>query len=65
MLSDFHFLVPENFHTNVVHFGNVVSEKIQFEFSYVHDLFIMYSHILHIFYQFSDHWLQVSEISTV
>ena len=35
MLSDFHFLVPESFHTK---FGTVVSEKIQFEFLYVHDL---------------------------
>ena len=39
MSSDFHFLVPESFHTK---FGSgrktVVSEKIQFEFLYVHDL---------------------------
>ena len=36
MLPNFHFLVPESFHTK---FGSVVSEKIRFEFlSYVHDL---------------------------
>ena len=36
MSSDFHFLVPESFHTK---FGSeVVSEKIRFEFLYVHDL---------------------------
>ena len=35
---DFHFIVPETFHTNLVHIGRVVSEKIQFEFLYVHDL---------------------------
>ena len=39
MSSDFHFLVLENFHTK---FGSdqhtVVSEKIRFEFLYVHDL---------------------------
>ena len=40
MSSDFHFLVPESFHTK---FGSdkhstVVSEKIQFAFMYVHDL---------------------------
>ena len=34
MLSDFHFLVPES----LVQIGTVVSEKIQFEFLYVHDL---------------------------
>ena len=34
----FHFLVPENFHKNLVQIGKVVSEKIIFEFSYVHDL---------------------------
>ena len=38
MSSDFHFLVPENFHPNLVKIGTVVSEKIQFEFLYVHDL---------------------------
>ena len=32
--SDFHFLVPEN----LVQTGTLVSEKIQFEFLYVHDL---------------------------
>ena len=38
MSSDFHFLVPESFHKNLVQIGTVVSEKIQFEFLYVHDL---------------------------
>ena len=38
MLSDFHFLVPEAFIQNLVQIGTVVSEKIQFEFLYVHDL---------------------------
>ena len=38
MSSDFHFLVPESVHTNLVQIGAVVSEKIQFEFLYVHDL---------------------------
>ena len=38
MSSYFHFLVPENFHKNLVQIGKVVSEKIIFEFLYVHDL---------------------------
>ena len=39
MSSDFHFLVPESFHTkNLVQIRKVVSEKIRFEFLYVHDL---------------------------
>ena len=38
MLSDFHFLVPESFHKNLVQIGKVVFEKIRFEFLYVHDL---------------------------
>ena len=38
MSSDFHFLVPESFHKNLVKVGTVVSEKIWLEFSYVHDL---------------------------
>ena len=38
MSSDFHFSVPESFHKNLVHNGKVVSEKIRFEFLYVHDL---------------------------
>ena len=38
MSSDFHFLVQESFHTNLVRIGRVVSEKIRFEFLYVHDL---------------------------
>ena len=38
MLINFHFLVPESFHKNLVQIGKVVSEKILFEFLYVHDL---------------------------
>ena len=45
MLTNFNFLVPESFHTkltsewpNLVQNGTVVSEKIWFEFLYVHDL---------------------------
>ena len=38
MSPDFHFLVPESFIQNLVQIGTVVSEKIQFEFLYVHDL---------------------------
>ena len=39
MSSDFHCLVPESFHTKFyVQIGTVVSEKIGFEFLYVHDL---------------------------
>ena len=38
MLINFHFLVPKSLHTNLVQNGSVVSEKIRFEFLYVHDL---------------------------
>ena len=39
MSSDFPFLVPESFHKKkLVLIGKVVSEKIRFEFLYVHDL---------------------------
>ena len=39
MSSDFHFLVPESFHKKkLVQIGTVASEKIRFEFLYVHDL---------------------------
>ena len=38
MSSDFHFLVPESFHKKLIQIGTVVSEKIRFEFLYVHDL---------------------------
>ena len=38
MSLDCHFLVPESFHKKIVQIGRVVSEKIQFEFLYVHDL---------------------------
>ena len=54
MSSDFHFLVPESIHKkNLAQIGKVVSEKILFEFLYVHnlgprsrnDLDLQYSHI--------------------
>ena len=32
MSSDFHFLVPESFHKNLIQIGIVVSEKIRFKF---------------------------------
>ena len=38
MLINFHFLVPESFHTKFGSEWLVVSEKIRFEFLYVHDL---------------------------
>ena len=38
MSSDFHFRVPEAFMQNLIDIGTVVSEKIQFEFFYVHHL---------------------------
>ena len=38
MTSDFHFLVPESFHKKMVQIGTVASEKIRFEFLYVHEL---------------------------
>ena len=38
MPSDFHFLVPESYHTQFGQIDKVVSEKIRFEFLYVHDL---------------------------
>ena len=38
MSSDFHFLVPESCYKKLVQIGTVVSETIQFEFLYVHDL---------------------------
>ena len=38
MSSDFHFLILGSFHTNLVQINTVVSEKIRFEFLYVHDL---------------------------
>ena len=54
MSSDYHFLVPESFQTIFfLQIGTVVSEKIQYAFLYVHDLWPMsrndidlqYSHI--------------------
>ena len=52
MSSEFHFLVPESFHKKLVQIGTVVSEKIRFEYLYVHnlgsrsrnDLDLQYSH---------------------
>ena len=38
MSSDFHFLVLKAFIQSMVQIGTVVSEKIQFEFLYVHEL---------------------------
>ena len=38
MLTNFHFLVPEIFHTNLVQNGPVVPEKIWFKFLYEHNL---------------------------
>ena len=38
MLTIFHILVPESFHTKFGSEGTMVSEKIWFEFLYVHDL---------------------------
>ena len=38
MSSDFHFLVPESFKQNLVQIGTEVSEKIRFEFLYLHTL---------------------------
>ena len=37
-LTNFHFLVPESFHTKFSSEWPVVSEKIWFDFLYVHDL---------------------------
>ena len=38
MPLDFRFIVPESFHKKLVQIGTVVSEKISFEFLYVHYL---------------------------
>ena len=38
MSADFHFLVLKAFKQSLVQIGTVVSEKIQFEFLYLHDL---------------------------
>ena len=37
MSSAFHFVVPESFHKKLVQIGTVISEKIRFEFLYVHN----------------------------
>ena len=74
--SDFHFHLPKSFHTK---FGTVVSEKIKFEFLYVHDLGprsrnnldLQYSHIFIYsircltYYLFRSLAVIVSEKSTV
>ena len=36
--ADFHFVVPESLQKKLFQIGTVVSEKIRFEFLYVHDL---------------------------
>ena len=54
MSSNFYFHVPESFHKFFIQIGRVVSEKIWFEFLYVHDigprsrndLDVQYSHTL-------------------
>ena len=38
MLINFPFLVPERIIQNLIQNGSVVSEKIRFEFLYVHDI---------------------------
>ena len=38
MSSDFHFLIPESLHTKFGSERHSISEKIRFEFLYVHDL---------------------------
>ena len=53
MSSDFHFLVPESFHKKFGSDWQSISEKIRFEFLYVHnlgprsrnDLDLQYSHM--------------------
>ena len=50
MSTDFHFLVPEACIQNRVQIGIVVSEKIRFEFLYVHDLGIRSSNDLDLQY---------------
>ena len=53
MSSDFYLLVPESIHKKLAQIGKVVSEKILFEFLYVHnlgprsrnDIDLQYSHV--------------------
>ena len=53
MSSDFHFLVLENLIQSLIQINTVVSEKIRFDFLYIHnleprsrnDLDLQYSHI--------------------
>ena len=40
MSSDFHFLVPESFKQKLVQIGTEVSKKIQYEFLYLHTLYL-------------------------
>ena len=71
MSLDFYFLVPESFHKKMVQIGKVVSEKIRFEFLYVHNLgqrsrydltfnthIPSYIQLDDCSYQLSGHWLQ-------
>ena len=72
MSSDFHFLVPENIQKKLAQIGKVISEKILFEFLYVHnlgprsrnDLDLLYSHIFIISISLSSQAAIVSEKST-
>ena len=72
MSSDFHFLVHESFHKKLVQIGKVVSEKIRFEFLYVHDLGprsrndhdLQYSHIFIKAISLRSHAVICSEKST-
>ena len=67
MSLNFHFLVPESFHKNLVQIGTVASEKIPFDFLYEHDLGprsrndldLQYSlTFINSSYQLLGHWLQ-------
>ena len=70
--SDFHFLVLESIHKDLAQIGKVVSEKILFEFLYVHnlgprsrnDLDLQYSHIFIKFISLKSQTAIVSEKST-
>ena len=53
MSSDFYSLVPESFHKNWVQIGTVVSEKIRFDFLYVHDLDTMSRNDLDLQYSYT------------
>ena len=68
MSSDFHFLAPESIHKKSAKISKVVSEKILFEFLYVHnlgprsrnDLDLPYSHIFSKFISLKSHAAIVS-----